>query len=99
MFDGSVVFDLYSGNCCDNVVVLFNSKIFVWEFSGCINACLWQIFISTDVSLFLLFFSFYKSVFCVSACVHVCDHTFGFFSSPYIIYDTWYTIVFICFPH
>ena len=37
MFDGGIVFDLYRGDCFDKVVVLFNSRICVREFSGCIN--------------------------------------------------------------
>ena len=34
MYDSSVIIDLYSGDCFDEFVVLFNSRIFAWEFSG-----------------------------------------------------------------
>ena len=69
MVDSGVAFDLYSGESFDKFVVLFNSRICIWEFSSCIN-CPRQIFVSADIvsflSLLLSSFSFYKSVFCVS---------------------------------
>ena len=37
MFDGDVIFDLFSGDSFDKFIVLFNSRIFVWEVSGGIN--------------------------------------------------------------
>ena len=58
---------LYSGDCFDQFVILFNFRICVCEFSVQVN-CPWQIFVSTGVIslfLFFLFFFFYKSVFCV----------------------------------
>ena len=37
MFDSGIVFDLYRDDCFYKVVVHFNSRICVWEFSGHIN--------------------------------------------------------------
>ena len=58
MLDGSDVFDLYCGNCFDKVGVLFNSSMFVWEFSSRINALIVSDKFSSLLVLFLAFYLF-----------------------------------------
>ena len=75
--DDGVLFDLYSGNCFDKIMVLSNSRISVWEFSDKIN-CPWQMFVSTSVvSLFLFFLFFFflqKCILCV--CIYIYIHIY-----------------------
>ena len=57
--DGSFVFELYSGVCIDNVVVLFNSRICVREFSGHVHELIDRDKFSSLQVFFLFFFFFY----------------------------------------
>ena len=85
--DDGFVFDLYSSDCLDKVIVPCNSRILVWEFSGfykCVNSPR-QIFVSADfVFLFLSLcrLCLIRRIDSVSQCislnvfVHMCVHTY-----------------------
>ena len=86
MFDDSSIFVLYRWWFFDNAVVLFNSRIFVWEFSCYINALtiyvkfLFLLVLFLFFSLFpLIFFILWECILCVcvSTCLQGC-------SCPYI---------------
>ena len=76
----------YSGNCFDEVVILFISRICACECSVRVN-CPWRIFVSANVSLFLFYFLFFfylqVCIMCVCLCgclcPYMCVYTFGFF--------------------
>ena len=85
MFDGGAVFDLHNGSCFDAVVVLFNSRICIWEFSGRVNVLIVRDkFSSLQVwflSFFLLFFFLRKCILCVyvSSWVLVSKYVYAYF--------------------
>ena len=93
MFDGGIVINLYSGDYFDKVVVLFNSRIFVWEFSDRIYVLIvYDKFLSLQVLFFyfsllsfLFFFFFFKRVYSLClwylrwcSCPCMCINTFCF---------------------
>ena len=66
-----VPFDLYCGDRFDKIVILFNSRICVCEFSVPVN-CQQQIFVSTGVD-FLFPNFFYRSLFEEFVYLHGCS--------------------------
>ena len=78
-------FYLSSGDCFDKVVILFNSRIYVCEFSVRVK-CPWQIFDPLFVSLFFFSLLFLFTKVCsvclyvyMAAHIYACVYIFSFF--------------------
>ena len=74
----------YSCDCFGMIVVLFNSKICVYECSVRVD-CLWQTFVSLDVTTF--FFFLQECILCVCSCQFL--SIYFVFSSFIICQVTW----------